>query len=188
MDYFDMLLARKLSGGGASSEAMISDEYDSTKTYAKGDYCIYNNTLYKCKTAISTPEEWNASHWDATIVTDELSELKTDLVNLGSISNVVPYGNTPVVSIDKGGSSKIGKLVFVNIAFTVLSDASVGANTGIITVPGLPTLINNMALNLYDANGNFITGKCRMSGTIIYAGASLTAGNSYNISGFYFTT
>lgn len=76
MDYFDMLLARKLSGGGASSEAMISDEYDSTKTYAKGDYCIYNNTLYKCKTAISTPEEWNASHWDATIVTDELSQLK----------------------------------------------------------------------------------------------------------------
>lgn len=117
-----------------------------------------------------------------------ISELKGTFDDLGTINNVVPYGNTPVVSIDKGGSSKIGKLAFVNIAFTVLSGASVGANTGIITVTGVPTLINNMALNLYDVNGNFITGKCRMSGTIIYAGASLTAGNSYNISGFYFTT
>ena len=117
-----------------------------------------------------------------------VNELKQSLNDLGSINNVVPYGNTPVVSIDKGGSAKIGKLAFVNIAFTVLSGASVGANTGIITVTGEPTLINNMALNLYDVNGNFVSGKCRMSGTIIYAGASLTAGSSYNISGFYFTT
>ena len=58
----------------------ISDEYSSTSAYAKGDYCIHNNTLYKCTTAIgSGGEAWNASHWSATKCDDELSELKQSL-------------------------------------------------------------------------------------------------------------
>lgn len=61
----------------------ISDEYSSTSAYAKGDYCIHNNTLYKCTTAIgSGGETWNASHWSATKCDDELSELKQSLDNL----------------------------------------------------------------------------------------------------------
>ena len=27
---------------------MIADEYSSSSTYSVGDYCIYNNNLYKC--------------------------------------------------------------------------------------------------------------------------------------------
>lgn len=39
--------------------------YDNTQTYtADEDYCIYNNKPYKCKTTISTAEDWNASHWE----------------------------------------------------------------------------------------------------------------------------
>lgn len=38
-------------------------EYDSTKTYALNDLCTHNGTLYKCTTAITTPEAWNAEHW-----------------------------------------------------------------------------------------------------------------------------
>jgi hypothetical protein len=40
-------------------------EYDSTKTYALNDLCTHNSTLYKCTTAITTAEEWNAEHWTA---------------------------------------------------------------------------------------------------------------------------
>lgn len=54
------------------------DAYDDTATYAVGDLCIYNNALYKCTTAITTPEAWNASHWTATSLADEISELNTD--------------------------------------------------------------------------------------------------------------
>ena len=61
----------------------LSDEYNSAATYAVGDYCIYNNRLYKCTTAISTAEAWNPSHWTPTSCDTELSELKTDLVNNG---------------------------------------------------------------------------------------------------------
>ena len=50
----------------------ISDEYDSTATYSVGDYCIYQGTLYKCTTAVSTAEAFDSTKWSSTIVTDEL--------------------------------------------------------------------------------------------------------------------
>lgn len=55
-----------------SCQDMISDEYDSTTTYAVGDYCIKDNTLYKCTTAITTAEAWNAAHWTAVQISTEL--------------------------------------------------------------------------------------------------------------------
>lgn len=56
-------------------KAMISDEYDNTATYAVGDYCIYNNTLYRCTTAISTAEDFNPAHWTITSVTSEIERI-----------------------------------------------------------------------------------------------------------------
>ena len=49
----------------------ISDEYDATATYAVGDLCIHDNTLYRCNTAITTAEAWNSLHWTATTLDDE---------------------------------------------------------------------------------------------------------------------
>lgn len=65
-----------------SCEDMISDQYDPTSTYAVGDYCIYNNTLYRCNTAITTAEAWNSAHWTATTIAAELgSRLEFELVD-----------------------------------------------------------------------------------------------------------
>lgn len=50
----------------------LAAEYDSTATYAVGDYCTHDGTLYKCSTAINTAEEWTAAHWTAVAVTDEM--------------------------------------------------------------------------------------------------------------------
>lgn len=58
------------SGGGNTD--IIANYYDSTATYAVGDYCIYNNELYRCTTAITTAEAWNSSHWSSTSVDSEL--------------------------------------------------------------------------------------------------------------------
>lgn len=54
----------------------IAQAYDSTATYAVGDYCIHDNVLYKCSTAISTAEAWTAAHWTAVVVMDEVSDLE----------------------------------------------------------------------------------------------------------------
>lgn len=50
----------------------LADEYDATATYAVGDLCLHDNTLYRCNTAISTPETWNSIHWTATSVDEQL--------------------------------------------------------------------------------------------------------------------
>lgn len=43
---------------------LTQDTYSSSSTYAINDRVVYQNALYKCTTAITTPEEWNSSHWE----------------------------------------------------------------------------------------------------------------------------
>lgn len=58
----------------------IAAVYDSTATYAIGDLCIYQNALYKCTTAITAAEAWNAAHWTATTL-DDMTVKYGDIVN-----------------------------------------------------------------------------------------------------------
>lgn len=44
-----------------------ASEYDSTKTYAVGDYCIYRGFVYVCITAIQTAEAFNNSKWQLVV-------------------------------------------------------------------------------------------------------------------------
>ena len=37
--------------------------YSDESTYSVGDCVTYDEELYRCNTAISTPEAWNSSHW-----------------------------------------------------------------------------------------------------------------------------
>lgn len=55
------------------NKTVVTDAYSSSSTYAVGDYCIYGNTLYKCKTAITTAKAWNSAHWTATTIATELA-------------------------------------------------------------------------------------------------------------------
>lgn len=45
---------------------MICEEYDSSKTYEVGDYCIYEYELYKCIMAVSSPENFDSNKWTIT--------------------------------------------------------------------------------------------------------------------------
>lgn len=68
-------LEEKLS----ATQDMITDAYDSTHTYNGGDYCIYENVLYKCNTA-STTGDWDLSKWDSVTVAHEVGELTEKVV------------------------------------------------------------------------------------------------------------
>ncbi len=57
--------------------AIISDAYDPAKSYAVGDYCIRDNTLYKC--IEETTDVWNSTSWEATNVGNEFSGLTNSL-------------------------------------------------------------------------------------------------------------
>lgn len=76
------------------------DEYDNTSTYAEGDYCIYNNKMYKCTTEISTAEDWTAAHWTETSIVEEIdnggggSQVLGDTLPIGIIMEY-PGSNIP---------------------------------------------------------------------------------------------
>ena len=59
---------------------MMSDEYDNTKAYSYGDYCIYNNSLWKCITSngetISgeTPNS-SSDNWSITNIASEINKI-----------------------------------------------------------------------------------------------------------------
>lgn len=51
---------------GANMASNIAPAYSTAATYAIGDFCMHDGILYKCTTAINTPESWTASHWTQT--------------------------------------------------------------------------------------------------------------------------
>ena len=49
----------------------LADQYDPEDgTYAVDDYCVYEDTLYQCNTAISEPEDFDPEKWDEVKITD----------------------------------------------------------------------------------------------------------------------
>ena len=62
----------------------ISDVYSAAATYAVDDYCIYNNTLYKCITAINTPEEWDETKWESVKISNEIVKISNELNTINS--------------------------------------------------------------------------------------------------------
>lgn len=59
-----------------AKKIVIASIYNSSQTYAVGDYCLDGTTssLYRCVTAITTPEAWTAEHWTQTTVGAELKQ------------------------------------------------------------------------------------------------------------------
>lgn len=56
------------AGGASSANGNIAADYSSSATYAVDDLAIYQGILYKCTTAIATPEAFNSAHWQATTI------------------------------------------------------------------------------------------------------------------------
>lgn len=57
----------------------VANQYSSSSTYNVGAYAIHDNQLYRCKTAITTPESWTAAHWTATVLGDDVGDLNSAL-------------------------------------------------------------------------------------------------------------
>lgn len=72
--------------GGAI--ASISEAFLDSATYAVGDLVMYNNLLYKCHTAVTTPGDWSGSaNWSRATIDDIIKTLTAnDLTNVNITS------------------------------------------------------------------------------------------------------
>lgn len=87
----------KIGNAVNSNSTSFASLYSPSATYAVGDYCTYQNVLYKCTTAISTPEAWNSAHWTA-------SKLASDLNTLGNAVNSKATGEIITAGVTYDGS------------------------------------------------------------------------------------
>lgn len=70
----------------SKAQEIISDAYSATKAYTIGEYCIYNNSLYKCIANTSagiTPT--NSTYWTNTSVGEELASNARAIDSLGQL-------------------------------------------------------------------------------------------------------
>ena len=96
------LSATKVQGAIDAVEGQIansSDAYSASKAYAVGDYCIYNDTLYRCVTACSAAS-WsvNSGCFVADTLVGAINEASFykagDVINFGTINNIVLSGRS----------------------------------------------------------------------------------------------
>ena len=77
----------------ANAQAMISDEFDSGTSYTTGDYCIYENVLYKF-TSDKSAGAWDSGKVAATNIDTELSSLNSSLGSWKRIINMSVEANS----------------------------------------------------------------------------------------------
>lgn len=91
-------------------ESVLGQQADiySKKTYAVGDYCIYENALYKCNTAISSAEDWTAEHWTKTTIANEL---KSIIGSVTTLNNSVAQLNSKTSLVYRTNDVKLSSYI-----------------------------------------------------------------------------
>lgn len=124
-------------------EPNFAGAYDSTSTYAVGDYVVYEHDLYVCNTAITTAEDWTAAHWTQTDIGTVLESLKADIDNkqdaLVSGTNIKTLNGASILG--SGDMAVGGALYFTSVAcsamtgdFATVSNANITANFVVASV------------------------------------------------------
>ena len=82
----------------AAAREMISDEYNSAETYAKGNLCIYNGKIYEAiKETIGT---WDATAWKETTLAEVNAKMRSDITNLTEKTKKYPDKRAGNVKIE----------------------------------------------------------------------------------------
>lgn len=71
----------------------IAADYDSTKTYSAGAYCMQDEKLYRCVIPIPTPEAWTAAHWEEVTVGQAMRENKEYIDAVASTLKFETWGD-----------------------------------------------------------------------------------------------
>lgn len=89
---------KKVTVGNLSGAVNGVDLFSSSNNYSIGDYCIYNNTLYKCIATVAAGNDFNDTKWDETTISTELKNKLTWNL-LGEHSNTSDTMTTTQITI-----------------------------------------------------------------------------------------
>ena len=139
--------------------ANLAAAYSDSSTYNVGDYCIYNNQLYRCTTAITTAETWTAAHWTAAVIGNDVSDLK-NAVEL-EFENIINGTNdyTPTLG-DYDGSKFVTSTNRAYLLFDLGTIKTISVNNGLQFTPEVNsngvgsafTVVRSWSSNDYDAS------------------------------------
>lgn len=128
---------RALNIARSTSSFPTGDAYSSLSAYKVGDMAIYNNTLYRCKTACSAAS-WsvNANNFEAISLASAITDLNNDLnkCNIGNYINISSYRLTAPYTAPSDGYFMVGN----NVSSSTTIIANIGdGNPGtiVLTVP-----------------------------------------------------
>lgn len=113
----------------AQLAGIIATEYDSTKTYAVGDFCLHNGVLYECTTAITTAEAWNSAHWTLANVGEEINALDEQVDELRTAITQLDYSKSVAVAGTRDWNVVNGVLTIVSYAKAIYAPISNLAET-----------------------------------------------------------
>lgn len=160
---------------GQSGDANnLAADYSSIKTYAVGDYCIYNGSLYRCTTAITTAEAWTAAHWTAVSIGGELVEIKSDV---GAVEKTAVNDLVKSTLYRRSGLT----LGIINVDGTVSSSSSAGYTPPFPVHQGDIVTVKRCYIRSNGTLSDEVAGKL---GSIVYLAADgetyINAGYSWN--------
>jgi len=89
--------------------AMIAEDFSASKAYAAGDYCYYNGTLYKFKTAHAAGA-WTTSDVEAAKLAGDVSSLKESINKLNASALIVEEASGIVANIKDGTNTAVNEL------------------------------------------------------------------------------
>ena len=77
----------------------ISDAWDSATAYTVGQYCIYNNALWKCLVANTNIEPAEGTHWTKVSVANEIASVNSSLEWNEIDVNITPPNVSPSATV-----------------------------------------------------------------------------------------
>lgn len=108
-------------------DADLAVPYDPTSTYAVGDYCVYENQLYRCITAVSVPDTFDPLKWEEVSVTGLTGELKNTLTQLKTDA----FGSINLSGTNTTGSPIQPETFFYNNGVLVKAYRTIGVGAQI---------------------------------------------------------
>ena len=114
---------------GGDPNGNISDSYDPTAAYVKGDLCIYENVLYIC--TAPTTGTFDPSKWTATTIDNVIGSLST----LTTTDKSSLVGAVNELDSDKADKSGMFKIQSFSKQYSVAADSSTNFDNSFITVP-----------------------------------------------------